>query len=141
MAMLGDIVELSVVVNDLDAAAARFTKLFGLRVHRRDTSERFGFKNAILPTGIGHIELMQPTDPGKAVGKFLAKRGEGVYLVGFECADVAGAGAKLRADGGPGGRPRPGLAWGDPRPTHGLFLGLGHPERFLADIEGWDRFP
>ena len=26
MAMLGDIVELSVVVNDLDAAAARFTK-------------------------------------------------------------------------------------------------------------------
>ena len=57
MAMLGDIVELSVVVNDLDVAAARFTKLFGLRVHRRDTSERFGFKNAILPTGIGHIEI------------------------------------------------------------------------------------
>src|SRR2546430_10642469 len=105
MAMLGDIVELSVVVNDLDAAAARFTKLFGLRVHRRDTSERFGFKNAILPTGIGHIELMQPTDPGKAVGKFLAKRGEGVYLVGFECADVAGGGAELRGGGGRGGGP------------------------------------
>src|SRR5258708_8513588 len=96
MAMLGDIVELSVVVNDLDAAAARFSRLFGLRVHRRDVSERFGFKNAILPTGIGHIELMQPTDPAKPVGKFLAKRGEGVYLVGFECADVAGAGVKLR---------------------------------------------
>ena len=91
MAMLGDIVELSVVVGDLDAAAARFTQLFGLSVHRRDTSERFGFKNAILPTGIGHIELLQPTDPDKAVGRFLAKRGEGVYLVGFECADVAGS--------------------------------------------------
>src|SRR5438876_11918790 len=99
MAMLGDIVELSVVVRDLDEAAARFTRLFGLSVHRRDTSERFGFKNAILPTGIGHIELLQPTDPGKAVGKFLAKRGEGVYLVGFECADVAGAVAMGRAEG------------------------------------------
>src|SRR5205809_6977919 len=107
MAMLGDIVELSVVVRDLDAAAARFTRLFGLSVHRRDTSERFGFKNAILPTGIGHIELLQPTDPGKAVGKFLAKRGEGVYLVGFECADVAGAVAETAAGGAQVGRPRP----------------------------------
>src|SRR5437870_2660381 len=129
MAMLGDIVELSVVVRDLDEAAARFTRLFGLSVHRRDTSERFGFKNAILPTGIGHIELLQPTDPGKAVGKFLAKRGEGVYLVGFECADVAGAGAKLRAGGVAGGSPRPDLAWGHPRQTHGAFLQPGAPER------------
>ena len=88
MAMLGDIVELSVVVHDLEAAAARFSTLFGLRVHQRETHEGFGFKNAILPTGIGHIELMQPTDPAKAVGRFLAKRGEGVYLVGFECGDV-----------------------------------------------------
>lgn len=29
----------------------------GLRVHRRGESKEFGFKNAILPTGIGHIEL------------------------------------------------------------------------------------
>src|SRR5438445_13521485 len=114
MAMLGDIVELSMVVRDLDEAAARFTRLFGLSVHRRDTSERFGFKNAILPTGIGHIELLQPTDPGKAVGKFLAKRGEGVYLVGFECADVAGAGGELRGGGGQGGGPRPASPGGRP---------------------------
>src|SRR5207237_3415048 len=119
MAMLGDIVELSVVVRDLDAAAARFTQLFGLSVHRRDTSERFGFKNAILPTGIGHIELMQPTDPGKAVGKFLAKRGEGVYLVGFECGDVAGAGATLRGAGVQGDSPRPGSPGAAPRLTPG----------------------
>ena len=34
--MPGDIVELSVVVRDLDAAVERFTKLVGLTVHRRD---------------------------------------------------------------------------------------------------------
>src|SRR5437867_13289304 len=76
-AMLGDIVELSVVVRDLDAAVERFTSLFGLKVHHRAESKEFGFKNAILPTGIGHIELLQPTDPDKAVGRFLAKHGEG----------------------------------------------------------------
>ena len=82
--MLGDVVELTVVVRDLNAAIERFTGLFGLKVHHRAESKEFGFKNAILPTGIGHIELLQPTDPDKAVGRFLAKHGEGVYLVGFE---------------------------------------------------------
>jgi methylmalonyl-CoA/ethylmalonyl-CoA epimerase len=130
MAMLGDIVELSVVVRDLDAAAARFTKLFGLREHRRETHDSFGFRNAILPTGIGHIELLQPTDPAKAVGRFLARRGEGVYLVGFECADVAGSVARLRDAGVQVDSPRPEIAWVHPRETHGLFVELRHRERY-----------
>ena len=130
MAMLGDIVELSVVVRDLDAAAAQFTRLFGLSVHRRETHEGFGFKNAILPTGIGHIELMQPTDPAKAVGRFLAKRGEGVYLVGFECADVLGSVAALRGQGAQVDSPRPNIAWVHPRETNGLFVELRHRERY-----------
>src|SRR5512147_2416804 len=97
--MLGDVVELSVVVRDLEAALERYTRLFGLKVHARGESAEFGFLNAILPTGIGHIELLQPTDPNKAVGKFLAKNGEGVYLVGFECVDVPGSVAHLRKAG------------------------------------------
>ena len=71
--MLGDVIELSIVVRDLDAAIERYTKLFGVKVHKRGESKEFGFKNAILPTGIGHIELLQPTDPTKAVGRFLDK--------------------------------------------------------------------
>jgi len=120
--MLGDVVELSVVVRDLDEAVERFTKLFGLRVHRRDESKTFGFKNAILPTGIGHIELLQPTDPDKAIG--------GVYLVGFECKDVPGSVAKLRADGARVDSPRPDIAWVHPREAHGLFVELRHRERY-----------
>ena len=81
--MLGDVVELSVVVRNLDEAIERFTRLFGLRVHHRGESKDFGFKNAILPTGIGHIELMEPTDPTKPVARVLQKNGEGVYLRGI----------------------------------------------------------
>ena len=103
--MLGDVIELSVVVKDMDEAIERYTRLFGLKVHKRGESKEFGFLNAILPTGIGHIELLQPTDPSKAVGKFLAKNGEGVYLVGFECQDAGLsarrlAGRRMRAQGG-----------------------------------------
>src|SRR5215475_3462850 len=118
--MLGDIVELTVVVRDIEAAIERFTSLFGLTVHHRGESKEFGFKNAILPTGIGHIELLQPTDPDKAVGRFLAKHGEGVYLVGFECRDVPESVAKLRAGGVRVDSPRPDIAWVHPRGSRAL---------------------
>ena len=130
MAMLGDVVELSVVVRDLEAAIARYTQLFGLTVHRRDESKEFGFINAILPTGIGHIELLQPTDPDKAIGKFLARNGEGVYLVGFECKDVPGSVARLRAEGVRVDERRGQVAWVHPREAHGLFVELRHREQY-----------
>jgi methylmalonyl-CoA/ethylmalonyl-CoA epimerase len=128
--MLGNVVEVSVVVRDRDEAVERFTRLFGLKEHRRGVSEQFGFRNAILPTGIGHIELMEPTDPTRAVGRFLARHGEGVYLVGFECTDVPGAVARLRADGVGVDSPRDDIAWVHPRETHGLFVELRHRERY-----------
>lgn len=129
--MLGDIVELSVVVRDLDAAVERFTRVFGLRVHHRGESKEFGFKNAILPTGIGHVELLQPTDATKAVGRFLHKHGEGVYLVGFECKDIPGSVERLRKHGVKvDHRTDEDIAWVHPRDAHGLFVELRRRERY-----------
>jgi len=129
--MLGDVVELTVVVRDLDAAIERFTGLFGLKVHHRAESKEFGFKNAILPTGIGHIELLQPTDPTKPVGRFLEKHGEGVYLVGFECRDILGSVEQLKAHGvRVDHRPGKDIAWIHPRDAHGLFVELRTRERY-----------
>jgi methylmalonyl-CoA/ethylmalonyl-CoA epimerase len=128
--MLGDVVELSVVVRDLDAAIERYTRLFGLKVHRRGESREFGFKNAILPTGTGHIELLQPTDPDKAVGRFLARHGEGVYLVGFECRDIPAAVKHLRAQSAQVDDRRSDVVWVHPREAHGLFVELRKRERY-----------
>jgi methylmalonyl-CoA/ethylmalonyl-CoA epimerase len=128
--MLGDVVELSVVVSDLEKAIETYTKKFGLKVHKRGESKTFGFINAILPTGIGHIELLQPTDPDKAVGKFLAKHGEGVYLVGFEVKDIPGAVAHLKAQGARVDSPRADIAWVHPREAHGLFVELRKREHY-----------
>lgn len=126
--MLGDIVELSVVVRDFDAAVERYTRLFGLKVHRRDESKEFGFKNAILPTG---IELLQATDPTKAIGRFLAKHGEGVYLVGFECKDVPGSVERLKKQGvRVDHRADKDIAWVHPQAAHGLFVELRKREAY-----------
>ena len=130
--MLGDVVELSVVVRDLDSALERFTRLFGLKVHRQGESKEFGFKNAILPIGIGHIELLQPTDPTKHVARFLEKHGEGVYLVGFEVKDIPTAVSHLRAQGVRVDHRRPDLAWVHPRDAHGVFVELRKREDYKA---------
>jgi methylmalonyl-CoA/ethylmalonyl-CoA epimerase len=127
--MLGDVIELSVVVRDIDAAIERYAKLFGLKVHHRGESKEFGFKNAILPLGRGHIEFLEPTDPTKPVGKFLEKHGEGVYLVGFDCQDIPGAVARLREQGARVDQ-RGEIAWVHPREAHGLFVELRKPERY-----------
>ena len=127
--MLGDVIELSLVVKDLDAAIDRYGKLFNTKVHQRGESKEFGFKNAILPLGNGHIEFLEPTDPSKPVGKFLAKNGEGVYLVGFECKDVPGATAHLKAQGARVSG-RNDIAWVHPADAHGVFVELRHRESY-----------
>lgn len=128
--MLGDVVELSIAVRNLDVAVERFTRLFGLKVHRQGVSEEFGFRNAILPTGIGHIELLEPTDPTKHVARFLERHGEGVYLVGFEVKDIPAGVAQLRAHGVRVDYRRPDVAWVHPRDAHGVFVELRKRERY-----------
>jgi methylmalonyl-CoA epimerase len=128
--MLGNVIELSVVVRDLEGAIETYTRKFGLTVHHRGESKDFGFKNAVLPTGLGHIELMEPTDPDKPVGKFLARNGEGVYLVGFDVKDIPGAVAHLKSQGVRVDDTRPGIAWVHPRDAHGVFVELRKPETY-----------
>ena len=128
--MLGNVIELSVVVRDLEQAIETYTKRFGLRVHHRGESKEFGFKNAILPTGLGHIELLQPTDATKAVGKFLEKHGEGVYLVGFDVKDIPGAVNHLEAQGVRVDHRRPDTASVHPRDAHGVLVELRKPETY-----------
>ena len=127
--MLGDVIELSIVVRDLEAAIERYAKLFGTKVHQRGESKEFGFKNAILPLGNGHIEFLEPTDPNKAVGKFLAKKGEGVYLVGFECQDIPGAVSHLKTQGARVDG-RNDIAWIHPGDAHGVLVELRQRESY-----------
>ena len=128
--ILGDAIEISVVVRDLETAIKRYTELFGLTVHHRSESKEFGFKNAILPLGKGHIELMEPTDANKPVGKFLAKKGEGVYLVGFDTDDVPGGVKHLKEHGVRVDDRRGDIAWIHPAETNGLFVELRKPEKY-----------
>ncbi|MET9067158.1 methylmalonyl-CoA epimerase [Streptosporangium sandarakinum] len=113
-----------IACHDLEEKIAFFERTFDLRVVARETNEEQGVKEALLHIADGegggsYIQLLEPLGPDTPVGKFLAKRGEGVHHVAFGVPDVAEA---MREIGGRGVRVL------DAEPRHGT---LGSSIAFL----------
>jgi methylmalonyl-CoA epimerase len=129
----GGIHHIGVAVDDLDAAIARWTSLFGATVEHRERVDDQGVEAASLRVGDSRIELLAALGADTPVGKFLAKRGPGVHHVAFETTDVAGELARLRADG---------AELVDEKPRRGMFglqVAFVHPEAtggVLAEFVG-----
>lgn len=85
----------AIAVRDLDAAVARHGALFGGEPLYRESVESQGVTEAMLPMGGSHIQLLAPLGPDTPVGRFLAKRGEGIHHVAYAVADIEAAIAHL----------------------------------------------
>lgn len=97
--MLEKIYHLGYAVEDLDAAAAFYRENFGAKPTEPEAVEEQGIIASTFRVGESMIELVQPTRPDSPVGKFLARRGEGIHHVAFEVGDLDAALAELKARG------------------------------------------
>ena len=88
-----------IAVHDLDAALAEFKQQYGVDPLYRQTVESQGVDEAMLPVGGSFVQLLQPLSEDSPVGRFLAKRGEGMHHVAFAVADIEQALAHLKAEG------------------------------------------
>ena len=79
---------IGVVVRDLKTATDAFENLFGLKVAAQEVIEERGLIAALVPTSNVRFELMQPTNPESAVGRFIERRGEGIQHICFEVDDI-----------------------------------------------------
>jgi len=83
---------LSVAVQDLDAAIAGYRGMFGLEVKTEDESERWGYRQltfALRDAGADHgIELLTAHDPSRHPAQFLARHGPGIYMLTMSVDDV-----------------------------------------------------
>ena len=70
------------------AEARRFYEMLGMKVGREEIVEHEQVHVAMLPLGESRIELLEPTAEDSAVGRFLAKRGEGLHHIAVKVADV-----------------------------------------------------
>lgn len=100
--MLERIDHVGIACHDLAATIARYESLFELTVASREVVEEQGVHEAMLrvaegPAGASWIQLLQPLHPDTPVGKFLARRGEGIHHIGYGVADITAALAAIGA--------------------------------------------
>ena len=136
--MLNRIDHVGIACRDLDEAVSRYCSVFGLTVTSREVNEEQGVREAMLlvatqgepgpagAAGASYIQLLEPLSPDSPVGKFMARRGEGIHHIGYAVTDVRSALAQVGAAG---------VRLIDERPRHGS---LGASIAFLhpADLGG-----
>jgi methylmalonyl-CoA epimerase len=89
---------LGIAVKNL-AAARGFYELLGASVSAEETVPHEQVKTAMLPLGATRIELLEPTAEDSVIGRFLARRGEGLHHVAIRVDGVDQRFAALRAAG------------------------------------------
>jgi methylmalonyl-CoA/ethylmalonyl-CoA epimerase len=117
-----------VAVNDLDAALATYTQLFDAELEHRAVFEEQGVEAIAVLVGDGRVELLVPLGEDTHIGRFLAKRGEGMHHVAYEVDDVGAALGRLSSEGAEliDEQPRRGLfglevAFVHPHAVHGVL--------------------
>ena len=96
--MIQGISHLGLAVQDLDQAIARYRSL-GFTLEHRWVDEAEGMEAVELSSDGARLELMRPLRDDSPVGKFLARRGEGVHHVCYAVDDVAAELTAARAQG------------------------------------------
>ncbi|MBD0736561.1 methylmalonyl-CoA epimerase [Streptomyces sp. CBMA29] len=90
---------------DLDATVEFYRATYGFEVAHSEVNEEQGVREAMLRIngtddgGASYLQLLEPTREDSAVGKWLAKNGEGVHHIAFGTADVDADAAAIREKG------------------------------------------
>ena len=134
--LLSRIDHVGIACRDLRQAIDRYRDTFGLGVLSLEENEEQGVREAMLAVGpagagpgalgVGYIQLLEPLSPDTPVGRFIARRGEGIHHVGYGVADITEALATVAGTG---------IRLVDERPRHGSMgasIAFLHP----ADLGG-----
>ena len=129
--MLTRIDHVGIACRDLDVKIAFYESVFGMTVASLEVNEQQGVREAMLcvtgsAAGPAYVQLLEPLAPDTPVGRFLARRGEGLHHVGYGVTDITAALAAIGATG---------IRLIDERPRHGSMgasIAFLHP----ADVGG-----
>jgi LAO/AO transport system kinase len=81
------------------AAARGFYEALGCVVTHEETVEHEQVRTAMLPLGESRIELLEATVEDSTIGRFVAKRGEGLHHVAVHVDEIDAMFARLTAQG------------------------------------------
>lgn len=98
-AKVSKVQHLGVAVGSIDEALNFWREGLGLELGTVEVVEDQGVRVALLPIGESRIELLEPTGEDTPVGRFIAKRGQGIHHICVEVDDLAAKLAELKARG------------------------------------------
>jgi methylmalonyl-CoA/ethylmalonyl-CoA epimerase len=129
--MLTRIDHVGIACRSLAEKITFYESVFGLRQVSEEVNEEQGVREAMLQVaasaaGMSCVQLLEPLGPDTPVGRFLARRGEGIHHIGYGVTDITAALASIGASG---------VRLLDQRPRHGS---MGASVAFLhpADAGG-----
>ena len=92
--------QVALVAEDLAAVSADITEVLGLGQAYADPGVgKYGLANQVWPIGDTFLEVVSPKAPGTTAGRLIDKRGDGGYMAIFQTEDLAGARARIAAEG------------------------------------------
>ena len=74
---------IGIAVTNLDDSVRFYEKVFGLKCYNIEEVKDQKVRTAFFMVGETKIELLESTDPGGPVAKFIDKRGEGIHHIAF----------------------------------------------------------
>ena len=128
--MIAGLSHVSIVVPDLEQAAARLKHVYGLLIGEAKVNEEQGVRLAYVELGNARIELMEPLRPGSPVAKFLERNPKGG--IHHFCLSVDSVDATAQAITAQGAR-----VLGDGHAqvnVHGERIAFVHPADFLGAL-------
>ena len=129
--MIARIDHIGIAVQSINESLKFFEDALGMKLDHVASEEGGRTMVAFMPVGSSDVELVEPQDAESGLGKFLAKRGEGVHHICFEVDDIDAALARLKAHGAQliDETPRTNssgmkLAFIHPKSAHGVLIEL-----------------
>lgn len=86
--MLRSLRQVALITRDLEESLRFWSAAFGIEACYRDDLSDFGLSNVLLPIGDQFLELLQVEDAGSSGARFLARHGEGLYMVIFDGSEI-----------------------------------------------------
>jgi len=122
---------IGIAVKSLADSIPVFEKLLNSQCYKTEIVESEKVKTAFFKIGDSKIELLESTDDGGTISKFIEKKGEGIHHLAFDVNDIRAEMKRLSSEGFQllNAEPKPGadnkmVCFLHPKNTSGVLIEL-----------------
>lgn len=96
---INKIEHLGIAVKDINKANTLYQQLLGVAPYKQEEVESESVITSFFKVGESKIELLASTDEDGPIGKFIAKKGEGIHHIAFDVDDIEKELGRLEKEG------------------------------------------